>query len=286
MSAIFGPAGNCEDFYAAKHKSSLEEPLWVRDNGLGAYEYQCGKGVKISDEAADILGENAAEYGIALSVHAPYYISLSSVDAEKRDKSIDYILKTLEVAKCMDAKRIVVHSGSCGDITRKEALELAKDTLLRAVKAADGAGLGDIAICPETMGKVKQLGTVDEVCELCLIDERLIPTIDFGHVNSQTLGSLRTFEGYERIFDTIHNKLGEERLRNFHAHYSRIEYTNAGEKKHHRFDETEFEPDFDPIAEIVAKRDLSPIIICESRGTQTRDAAAIQKIYLEAKNAK
>ncbi len=286
MSAIFGPAGNCEDFYAAKHKSSLEAPLWVKENSLGAYEYQCGKGVKISDEAADILGKNAAEHGIALSVHAPYYISLSSVDAEKRDKSIDYILKTLEAAKCMDAKRIVVHSGSCGDITRKEALELAKDTLSRAVKAADEAGFGSIAICPETMGKVKQLGTVDEVCELCLADERLIPTIDFGHVNSQTLGSLRTFEGYERIFDTIYKKLGEERLKNFHAHYSRIEYTNAGEKKHHRFDETEFEPDFDPIAEIVAKRDLSPIIICESRGTQTRDAAAIQKIYLEAKNAK
>jgi len=284
MGAIFGPAGNCEDFYAAKHKSSLEAPLWVKEKGLGAYEYQCGKGVKISDEAAEKIGENAAEYGIHLSVHAPYYISLSSVEAEKRDKSIDYILKTLEVAKCMGAKRIVVHSGSCGDITRKEALELAKDTLARAVKAADEAGFGNIAICPETMGKVKQLGTVEEVCELCLIDERLIPTIDFGHVNSQTLGSLKDFEGYLHIFDTIHKKLGEERLKNFHAHYSRIEYTNAGEKKHHRFDETEFEPEFDPIAEIVAKRDLSPIIICESRGTQTRDAVELQKIYLNARD--
>lgn len=283
MSAIFGPAGNCEDFYAAKHKSSLEAPLWVKEHGLGAYEYQCGKGVKISDEAATEIGRRAAECGIHLSVHAPYYISLSSVEPEKRDRSIDYILKTLEAAKYMGAKRIVVHSGSCGDITRKEALELAKDTLFRAVKAADEAGYGDIAICPETMGKVKQLGTVEEVCELCLLDERLIPTIDFGHVNSQTLGSLKTYEGYERIFDTIHKKLGEERLKNFHAHYSRIEYTNAGEKKHHCFCETQFEPDFDPIAEIVAKRDLSPVIICESRGTQTRDAVAIQKIYRNVK---
>ena len=285
MPAIFGPAGNCEDFYAANHKSSLEAPLWVKEKGLSAYEYQCGKGVKISTEAAEILGNNARENGIHLSVHAPYYINLSSIEPEKRDKSIDYILKTLEVAKCMGAKRIVVHSGSCGDITRKEALELAKDTLSRAVKAADEWGFGDIAICPETMGKVKQLGTVDEVCELCLIDERLIPTIDFGHVNSQTLGSLKTYDGYVRIFDTIHKKLGEERLKSFHAHYSRIEYTNAGEKKHHRFDETEFEPDFDPIAKIVTQRNLSPIIICESRGTQTRDAVAIQEIYRGMQNA-
>lgn len=285
MSAIFGPAGNCEDFYAAKHKSSLEAPFWVKENGLGAYEYQCGKGVKISDEAAKILGENASECGIRLSVHAPYYISLSSTDPEKRDNSIGYILRTLEAAKHMGAKRIVVHSGSCGDITRRESLELAKDTLLRAVKAADEAGFGDISICPETMGKVKQLGTVDEVCELCSIDERLIPTIDFGHVNSQTLGGLKTMEDFERIFDTIHKQLGEYRLKNFHAHYSRIEYTNSGEKKHHCFDEKEYEPEFDPIGEIVAKRNLSPIIICESRGTQTRDAVAIQQIYRRAKNA-
>jgi len=92
-------------------------------------------------------------------------------------------------------------------------------------------------------------------------------------------------EDYEHIFDVILKQLGEERLKNFHAHYSRIEYTNSGEKKHHRFDEKEFEPEFDPIAEIVAKRKLSPIIICESRGTQTRDAAAIQDIYRRVRDA-
>ena len=284
MGALFGPAGNCEAFYDSGHKSSLEAPFWVRENGLGAYEYQCGNGVKISDEAATKLGENAKDCQIALSVHAPYYISLSSTDPEKRDNSINYILKTLNAARCMGAKRIVVHSGSCGDITRREALELAKDTLSRAIKAADDAGFGDIHICPETMGKVKQLGTVDEVAELCRIDDRLIPTIDFGHVNSQTLGGLKATEDFERIFDVIHNKLGEWRLKNFHAHYSRIEYTNSGEKKHHRFDETEFEPEFSPIGEIVARRNLAPIIICESRGSQTRDAAEIQEIYRRAKN--
>ncbi len=278
MSAILGPAGDCEDFYENGHKSSLEAPQWVAQNGLSAYEYQCGKGVKISLEAARKLGERAKEAGVALSVHAPYYISLSSTEREKRDNSINYILKTLEVAKAMGAKRIVVHSGTAGDLTRREAMELAKDTLQRSLDAAKSAGYGDILICPETMGKVKQLGSVDEVAELCLLDERLLPTIDFGHVNSMTLGGLKTMEDYERVFDVLLRKLGKWRAENFHAHYSRIEYTNAGEKKHHRFDETEFEPEFDPIAEIIAKRKLSPTIICESRGTQTRDAVEMQKI--------
>ncbi len=280
MFAKFGTAGNCEDFYDAGNKSALEMPIWLKNHNLDCYEYQCGRGVKISDDAAKKLGKFAAENNIILSVHAPYYISLSSVEEEKRNNSIKYILDTLNAAKCMGADRIVVHSGSCGSITRREALSLASDTLKKALDAADEHGFGDIHICPETMGKVKQLGNLDEVIKLCLIDERLIPTIDFGHINSMTLGGLNSTEDFEVIFDTIEKKLGADRGKNFHAHYSRIEYTNAGEKKHHTFDETEYGPEFSPIAEIMAKRGVTPRIICESAGTQTRDAVRLKELYM------
>jgi len=286
MFAKFGPAGNCEDFYEAGNKSALEMPVWLKENNLDCYEYQCGRGVKISDDAAKKLGKIAKENNILLSIHAPYYISLSSIDEEKRLNSIKYILDTLHAAKIMGADRIVVHSGSCGSITRKEALNLAFDTLKLAIAAADERGYGNIHICPETMGKVKQLGTVEEVIKLCQLDERLIPTIDFGHVNSMTLGGLKNKEDFYYIFDDIKNKLGEERGRSFHAHYSRIEYTNAGEKKHHTFSETEFEPDFLPIGEIMAEYKIAPRIICESAGTQTRDARAIKDIYLASMQEK
>lgn len=280
MFAKFGTAGNCEDFYDTGNKSALDMPAWLKNHNLDCYEYQCGRGVKISDDAARELGKAAKENRIFLSVHAPYYISLSSVDEEKRKNSVNYILSTLNAAKCMGADRIVVHSGSCGSITRREALALASDTIKMALDAADEHGFGDIHICPETMGKVKQLGNLDEVMKLCLIDERLIPTIDFGHINSMTLGGLKNLEDFAHIFDTIENKLGSERAKNFHAHYSRIEYTNAGEKKHHTFDETEFEPEFLPIAEIIAKRGVTPRIICESAGTQTRDAVQLKELYM------
>ncbi len=275
----FGPAGCCEDFYEAGNKSALEMPLWLKEHNLDCFEYQCGHGVRISDDAADILGEKSRQCGISLSVHAPYYISLSSVEEEKRDKSIDYILSTLNAAKHMGADRIVVHSGSCGSITRREALSLATDTLKRALSAADEMGFADIHICPETMGKVKQLGTVDEVIKLCLIDERLIPTVDFGHVNSMTLGSLKTKEDFEEVFNKIENKLGKDRAKNLHAHFSRIEYTNAGEKKHHRLCDTQFEPDFLPLAVCLKEKGYTPRIICESAGTQTKDAAEMKRIF-------
>ncbi len=279
MSAIFGPGGNSEDFYADGRKSSLQIPQWLHTLGLRAYEYECGHGVRISADAAEDLGASAKKFGISLSVHAPYYISLSSEDAEKREKSVGYIMQTLTAARKMGATRIVVHSGSCAKITRRQALDLAKNTLHRALAEAKSAGLDDIFICPETMGKVNQLGNVQEVMALCALDERLLPTIDFGHVNAQTIGGLKTKADFEAIFDVMHDKMGAWRAAHFHAHYSRIEYTNSGEKTHRCFDETEYEPEFDPIAQIVAERELSPVIICESRGTQTQDALKMQAIY-------
>ncbi len=281
MLAKFGPGGNCEKFYEEGNKTSLNMPSWLRLKGLDAYEYECTKGIKISHDSAKELGDKAKKEGITLSVHAPYFISLSSTEEEKRKNSIKYILDTLDLARVMGAKRIVVHSGSCSKITRKKALELAMDTIKKAVYEADNLGYSDISICPETMGKVNQLGTIEEVCEICSLDERLLPTVDFGHINSQTLGGLKTQEDYERIFDVIHNKLGEDRLKSFHIHYSRIEWTNAGEKKHRCYSESEYGPEFWPIAEIIAKKNLCPTIICESRGTQTEDAMELKKLYLE-----
>ncbi len=276
---LFGPAGNSEDFFEAGYKSALYAPEWIRKHNLDCYEYQCGHGVRISKDAAETLGKNASDNQILLSVHAPYYISLSSVEEEKRNNSITYILQTLEAAKNMGADRIVVHSGSCGKITRQEALKLASDTLYRALDRAEQEGYGNIFICPETMGKVNQLGTVDEVIKLCQMSERLIPTIDFGHVNAQTGGTLKTKDDFARILDALDKKLSPYQAHQFHTHFSRIEYTNAGEKKHHTYAETEFEPDFDPLAALLAERGLSPRIICESAGTQTADSVIMMELY-------
>lgn len=274
----FGPAGNPDNFYASGYKASTDMPKWLKQIGLNAYEYQCSKGVKITEKTAKELGKNATENGIALSVHSPYFISLSSVEKEKRDNSINYILSTLRAADYMGATRIVVHSGSCAKITRDEAMELAKDTIKRAVDAAKTENLCHIRICPETMGKINQLGTVDEVIELCKIDESLMPCIDFGHVNAREMGSLNNASDFESICNKIHNQLGEERGKNFHVHFTRIEYSAGGEKKHIVYDDESFGPCFDPFAEVIANKNLTPVIICESPGTQDIDSLTYKRI--------
>ncbi len=280
MGVYFGPAGNSNSFAAMGYKKNTDIPGYVVKMGLNAYEYQCGRGVKISEDSAKALGRQAAEHGVQLSLHSPYYISLSSVEEEKRLGSIRYILQSASAVDAMGGVRVVVHSGSASKISREQALEYAKETLKMAALALDEQGLSHIRLCPETMGKINQLGTLEEVIELCKVDERFIPCIDFGHLNARTLGGLRTFSDYEEIFATIENGLGLSRLREFHAHFSKIEYTqNGGEKRHLTFEDTVYGPDFEPVAELVARKNCSPTIICESDGTQAEDAKAMRDIY-------
>lgn len=279
MSAKFGPAGNSESFTAMGYKSSLQVPEYIVKMGLDAFEYQCGRGVNIGLEKAEQLGKLAAERGIALSLHAPYYISMSSVEPEKRQNSIRYILESARAVHAMGGNRIVVHTGSCGKISREEALSLAVDTMKNAIAALDAEGLSQVRICPETMGKINQLGTLEEVLTLCELDERLLPCIDFGHLNARTLGAVNSKEAFAAVLEVVENRLGSARLSEFHSHFSKIEYTTGGEKKHLTFADTVFGPSYEPLMELVAQKNLSPTFICESAGTQAEDAKAMKTYY-------
>lgn len=282
MSALFGPAGNCADFYDAGNKHTPQIPAFLSTYGLTAYEYQCGRGVRLSESTATALRTNAEQYGIQLSLHAPYYISLASADPAKRDNSLNYILDSAKAVDRLGGTHIVVHPGGLGGKSREEATEIAADTLLRSQKLLDEEGLSHIHICPETMGKINQLGDFNEIIRFCKVDERFLPCIDFGHLNSRTHGELNSREAFENLLDTMKNELGEDRASHFHAHFSKIEYTDGGEKRHLTFEDTSFGPEPAPLMQLIAERNLEPVFICESDNTQTRDAATLMRLYQEA----
>lgn len=284
MSAKFGPAGCAESFYSRGFKHSLQVPQYISEFGLDVFEYQCGRGVNVGEEKARQFGALCKEKGIGVSLHAPYYISMSSVEEEKRLNSVNYILQSARAVDFMGGNRIVVHTGSCGKLDRAEALRLAKDTMTLSLNELDEQGLGHIHICPETMGKINQLGTLEEVIALCELDERLIPCIDFGHLNARTLGEVNSKEAFKQIIDEIGNRLGEYRQKHFHSHFSKIEYTKGGEKKHLTFEDSVFGPDPTPLMELLCDFDLEPTIICESDGTQSEDALTMKNLYLERKS--
>lgn len=282
-NALFGPAGNCEAFYAAGNKHTVQIFPWLQEQGLTAYEYQCGRGVRLSAASAEAMRAEAEKCGITMSLHAPYFISLASAEEEKRDNSIRYILDSARAVTMLGGDRIVVHPGGLGGRSREEATALATTTLLRAQEVLDAEGLSHVHICPEVMGKINQLGTLEEVLTFCRADERFLPCVDFGHLNSRTLGATNSYEAFKAVVDAIGGALGEERRRAFHIHFSKIEYTNGGEKKHLTFEDTLFGPDPAPLMALLATEGLCPTVICESAGTQTADAAQMSRLYHAAR---
>ena len=282
MSARFGPAGNAADF---PYKTSERAPAWIAAQGLDCYEYQCGKGVHVGEETCRRLGENARAAGIALSLHAPYFINLANPDREALQKTIGYITAACLAAGWMGAERVVIHSGALMKRTRRQALDTALASLREVVAACDDQGFGHIALCPETMGKINQLGDLNEVITLCNVDERIWPTVDFGHLHCRGLGSIKSKQDYADILDRLENGIGTERAKTMHVHFSRIEYTKGGEKMHHTFADTQYGPEFMPLAELVAERDYSPVFICESKGTMAEDAKAMKDMYFSAAKA-
>ena len=276
----FGPAGNSESFYAEGFKKTTEAPKWVKDKGLNAFEYSFGKGYILSSETAKEIGDEFKKQGVALSLHAPYFINFANPSDEMYEKTKGYIKTGIKFLRLMGADRLIFHPASCGKMPRDEAFALTKQRLAAFINELKQDGLLDgIYLCPETMGKSLQIGTYDEIIELCSIDEHLLPTFDFGHINAFTHGGLKTSEDYDKIIELAITTLGKERVKNCHVHFSKIQYADKGEIRHLNFDDEIYGPHFEDFAKTIKKYDLTPRIICESAGNMAEDALEMKKIY-------
>ena len=275
----FGPAGNSDRFYAEGYKSTLQAAGWLENMGLTAYEYSFGRGVSLSDDMAEKICVQMQEHHIFVSAHAPYFINLGNPDPEKRENSYRYILDSAKAVTKLGGERIVVHVGALAKLERGEAIKNCREGLIEAYKRLDDEGLGQVIVCPETMGKYSQIGDLDETLDFCLTDDRMVPCIDFAHLHALSGGGLKAEEDFIRILDRTEEVLGLERARKLHMHFSTIEFTAAGEKRHHTFDEADYGPRFEHLAPQLFKRGYHGTVICECKGTQADDARKMSEIY-------
>lgn len=141
------------------------------------------------------------------------------------------------------------------------------------------AGLYDLYFCPETMGKIAQIGTLEEIVRFCKIDPIYLPAVDFGHLNAREQGSLKTVEDYKSRLAYMIAELGYERVKHFHVHFSKIQYSEKGEVRHLTLEDTVYGPEFMPLAVALKELKLEPYIVSESAGTQAEDALAMKRMY-------
>lgn len=209
---IFGPTG------LGGVREAEENLRAIKKEGLGACEVLFVRSIYIKKDDALRIGKVAKDFGIKLSIHAPYYINLNSIEKEKREASKKRILDSCEVGHYLGARKIIVHPGFYSEMSSSDArveIKNGLDEILEKIKL----NKWDVEVCIEVMGKKSVFGSIEEVswlvketgCSFC---------IDFAHI-------LARYGSY--MFDEIKKAFPQK---NWQCHFSGIEYSDKGEKNH------------------------------------------------------
>ena len=276
---LFGPSGNSESFYAAGYTHTEQSAKFVKDFGLDCFEYSFGRGVRMTEAKAVSIGDAFREQGVEISVHAPYYINFANPSDESAQKSYGYVLDSGKMLKLMGGKRCVFHPAAQGKMECEGPVVLTEEGLKVLRDYIYLNNLEDLYFCPETMGKIAQIGTLEEVVRFCKVDKVFLPAVDFGHLNAREQGSLKTASDYKERLEYMIAELGYERVKHFHVHFSKIQYGAKGEVRHLTFADTEYGPEFAPLAAALKELKLEPYIVSESAGTQAEDALEMKRVY-------
>ncbi len=260
--------------------STIGVPAYLRAKGLDAFEYQAVRGVRISESDARALGQAARQYDVLLSLHAPYAINLASEKVETIEASINRLVTAARAASWMDAYLVVFHPGYYGKRSTAEAVRVCIDSLKRAVELIRQEDIRNVLLGPETTGKTSQIGSLDEVIEICRSVDMCKPVIDFAHIHARYQGVIRTKDDYLKIIDKVEKELGDVAIKPLHIHFTHVDFGKGGEREHRTLDEKDYGPPFEPLAELLVELGLDAVIISESP-VLDEDAVKMKRILEE-----
>lgn len=272
----FGPAG-IPLIYVG---STADVPQFLHDENLSAFEYQAVRGVHITQIMAEKLGTNARNSDIWITMHGPYFVNLCG-NQDVIEKSKVRLIESLRAASWMGAHHVVYHPGYYMNRGKLEALNLCIKSTNEIIEEAAGLGIKNVLLGPETTGKPTQLGSLEEIIEICEKVDKVIPTVDWAHLHARDSGKIKKKEDYLKLIDIIEKRLGREAVENLHCHFTHIEFSTKGERRHHTLDEKEYGPPFQPLAEIIVEQGLKPVIISESPLLDI-DSVKMQNMVLKA----
>jgi deoxyribonuclease-4 len=217
-----GPAG-----YPEGSKGPVDAVERVGAMGLDALEVQFVRQAKMAEEKAKALGARARELGIVLSAHAPYYINFNSQNKETVRKSSEWVMKSARLAGLMGAYIIVIHAAAYSGKEAKATAAVARG-IAKCRDAMEEEGIESVLLGLETMGKKGSWGTLDEIEDVQAKIEGVVPVVDWAHTHARAGGWLDSEERFLEVLDRAGTMSGGL----LHCHYSCIEYTEAGERRH------------------------------------------------------
>jgi deoxyribonuclease-4 len=250
----FGPAGVPPSFRFVR-AALADVPRLLQDEGLDAFEYEAvrwGKNPQIKKDDAERLGLAAKENDVWLSLHGSYFINFCG-RKEILEASKQRLIACATAAHWMRARVVVFHPGFYGEMSHTQALDTCLRALQETVEEIQSLGINDVQIGPETMGRLYQLGGLDETMKLCELVEQTQLVIDWSHLHARDRGRFRTVDDFRKVVENVETRLGTEVVKNMHCHFSKIEFTRSGEKRHHALEETRFGPEFEMLARVISE---------------------------------
>lgn len=261
----FGPAGVPPTFRVMR-ATMADVPKLLRGEGLDAFEYeavQWGKKPQMREEEAERLGVESRQNDVLLSLHGSYFINFCGRDTIVED-SKQRLIACAIAAEWMGADVVVFHPGVYGRLPHEEAIKMCIKALQDVIKRMRSLGIETVKIGPETMGRTYQLGSLEETLTICERVERTRLVVDWSHLHARDLGRFRKAADFRKVVESIENRLGTDAAKTMHCHFTKIEFNEKGERRHHTLDEPRYGPDFRLLAEVITEFDLKPTIISES----------------------
>ncbi len=244
--------------------------------GLGAFELGWVQSVRVSEETCILIKAASAEQGVALSVHAPYFINLNAT-ADEWPKSRKRLMDAAHYGNLAGATDIIFHPGSYFTNDPREVLKIAIPRLKACVEELRTAG-NRVILRPETMGKSAMLGSLEDTLEMAASIEGVEPCLDFAHLHARPGdGSMNTYEEWSTVLKAYSKVLGKKGLKRLHIHLSGIAYGPKGEREHLKLAEADL--DLKALLGALHEHGCAGRILCESP-IMEEDALNIKKAWL------
>lgn len=281
INPLFGVAGFPPNFFRSEFGKKRENIFaWLNHIGLDWIELQNTYGVKMKDDQARFYRSLSEQYNIGISIHGPYYISLASRDRDVVVRSRERIMQCIQLASKLRSNRIIFHPGYCGGSTAEDRRSGIKQIVKELLTLKDDIPKG-MYLYPETAGKRSQIGSINEIMQICDDVDFARPCLDLAHIHGFEGGSLKSEFDILNVFEAVANRFGKNYLQDIHIHMYPVDYDHNGEKKHKAFSDyvdnaettdiqisERYRPLANDFISALKKTDISPVIICEARDTQ------------------
>ncbi len=268
---LFGTAGVPLSTPASSTLAAIDH---VKKLGLDCLEVEFVKGTRMKNDTAREIGRRAEEVGIRLSVHAPYYINLSSPEMGTRLASQERLIGSARLAHLLGARSVVVHPGYYGQETPEKTYENIK-TGFQNVLSILRSEKNPVTLRPETMGRQSQFGSLDETLMLCKELDGLLPCLDFSHIHARDRGA-NSYRYFQKIMRKVEKKLGRPAMENLHVHVAGILYGEKGEIRHLDLRRSDF--NYDSLVQVLNDVGGAGLVVCESPNLE-KDALMLKRLY-------